>query len=70
MCFCWHVQLHLLHVCQLTTSHTHHVEYSKVKSCILDGEMVGWDAETESFLPKGDHVDVKTIGKDEDSGIG
>lgn len=23
---------------------------SKVKSCILDGEMVGWDPETESFL--------------------
>ena len=42
--------VNLLHVCQLTTSHTHHVEYSKVKSCILDGEMVGWDAETESFL--------------------
>ncbi|CAI8009872.1 DNA ligase 4 [Geodia barretti] len=43
---------------------------SKVKGCILDGEMVGWDAETEIFLPKGDHVDVKTIGRDEDSGIG
>ena len=48
--FCWRVQSHLLHVCQLTLSHTHHVENSKVKGCILDGEMVGWDAETEIFL--------------------
>ncbi|XP_064401547.1 DNA ligase 4-like isoform X2 [Halichondria panicea] len=42
---------------------------SKVKSCILDGEMVGWDVETESFLPKGDNVDVKALGGDDtDSG--
>ena len=26
------------------------VSCSKVQSCILDGEMVGWDSETESYL--------------------
>lgn len=32
------------------TPNVHGAFNSKVKSCILDGEMVGWDAETESFM--------------------
>ena len=39
------------------------------------GESDGVDSQYFHFLtllfrPKGDHVDVKTIGQDEDSGIG
>eukprot|EP00731_Ephydatia_muelleri_P033438 Em0029g44a len=44
------------------TPHIHQTFSSKVNSCILDGEMVGWDPETESFVPKGENVDVKTVG--------
>lgn len=40
----------------------------KVDSCIIDGEMVGWDTETNTFLPKGDNVDVKSI-TDRSSGV-
>ena len=32
------------------TPNIHEAFNSKVKSCILDGEMVGWDPDTDSFL--------------------
>ncbi|XP_065834565.1 DNA ligase 4-like [Oscarella lobularis] len=35
---------------------------SKVTSCILDGEMVGYDPVTECFMPKGENIDVKSLG--------
>lgn len=37
----------LMSVCQIVNQP---FSFSKVHSCILDGEMVGWDIETESYL--------------------
>ena len=33
-----------------THTHTHTHGLSQVKSCILDGEMVGWNAKSETIL--------------------
>ena len=33
-----------------------------VRNCILDGEMVGWDLAAGVFMPKGDNIDVKSLG--------
>ena len=32
-----------------------------ISCCILDGEMVGYDVTDDSFVPKGDNIDVKAI---------
>jgi DNA ligase-4 len=48
------------------TPRIHNAFSSNVHQCIVDGEMVGWDPLTESYIPKGERVDVKALGEDED----
>jgi hypothetical protein len=38
--------------------------FSNVDNCILDGEMIGYDTKTKTFLTKDDNLDVKALGKD------
>eukprot|EP01147_Barroeca_monosierra_P009635 gene9635-1856_t len=40
-----------------------HLFHSSVKTCILDGEMVGFDRESQSVVVKGDNFDVKALGR-------
>ncbi|XP_065897200.1 DNA ligase 4-like isoform X2 [Dysidea avara] len=51
------------------TPNIHHAFNSKVDNCILDGEMVGWNAATDSYISKGENVDVKALGHDEESDV-
>ena len=59
VCVCLHIRknlhyayiVHIIIICiNFMHIYTHIHTHSKVNSCILDGEMVGWDPETESFL--------------------
>ena len=39
-----------------------HAAFSpEISSCLLDGEMVGYDVTDDTFIPKGDNIDVKAI---------
>lgn len=44
------------------TSQIHETFNTAIHSCILDGEMVGYNIEDGSIIPKGDNIDVKAIG--------
>ena len=43
------------------TPQIHSAFKTEISSCILDGEMVGYDVMDDSFIPKGDNIDVKAI---------
>ncbi|RDD46321.1 DNA ligase 4 [Trichoplax sp. H2] len=36
---------------------------SQVQSAILDGEMVGYDMENDCYVPRGENIDVKAVGR-------
>ena len=43
------------------TPQIHSAFSPEISSCILDGEMVGYDVTDDTFIPKGDNIDVKAI---------
>eukprot|EP00058_Branchiostoma_floridae_P013009 XP_002598497.1 hypothetical protein BRAFLDRAFT_118305 [Branchiostoma floridae] len=48
------------------TPYIHNCFASHVKSCILDGEMVGYNPQTKSIMSKGDKFDIKNMAEDSD----
>ena len=42
------------------TPHVAHLFKDEIKTCILDGEMVGYDPDTDDFVLKGANIDVKS----------
>ncbi|KAI6661708.1 DNA ligase 4-like [Oopsacas minuta] len=43
------------------TPQIHSAFKPEISCCILDGEMVGYDVTDDSFVPKGDNIDVKAF---------
>lgn len=48
------------------TPHIHHLFSPNVASCILDGEMMGYNPELKTYMQKGGQFDVKHIIEDSD----
>ncbi|CAH1249356.1 LIG4 [Branchiostoma lanceolatum] len=48
------------------TPYIHNCFASHVKSCILDGEMVGYNPQTKAIMSKGDKFDIKNMAEDSD----
>jgi hypothetical protein len=38
--------------------------HTSVRSCILDGEMMGYNLDLKEFVSKGESIDIKAFGRD------